>query len=496
MIEKLRSWIKRDINIGNKLLLYLLVGGYVFFITSKIWMPDSGELIEATPYYEVQVMAEHEVYLTRWDYSEKDQAMEVIVEIQTKDLLDKGLGYEAVERTKGKLEIQAVRETADYMVFRITGIPDGWKEISLRLTEEGGDLLRLYTNIDAVERTESLPEKDQDGYEADRLEAQISYDQFQIQEQESVIQDLKEENIELEQRITELENAVYPTEEEAEAAGDTVTKARDTISANEADIEEREGGLRKHQKTEDERFLYWCDKKGLLVWSEMAAAYEFEDYGVEEFTREWTEIVRQNYSHPCIIIWTPFNESWGIPQVKTDPRQQHFTEEIYHLTKTLDPYRPVIVNDGWEHTVSDIITLHDYEEEGKILLDRYLNCKEEILKGEVYHCSSKSAFAQGYGYKGQPVIISEYGGIAFAGEDKRWGYGNKVADKEAFIQRFDEITTAVKSLPYVCGYCYTQVSDVQQEINGLMDARRNFKVDPEVIREINERKVGYWRSFM
>ena len=159
-------------------------------------------------------------------------------------------------------------------------------------------------------------------------------------------------------------------------------------------------GLRKHQKTEDERFLYWCDKKGVLVWSEMASAYEFDDYGVEEFTREWTEILRQNYSHPCIITWTPFNESWGISQVKTDPRQQHFTEEIYHLTKAIDPYRPVIVNDGWEHTVSDIITLHDYEEEGKILLDRYLNCKEEILKGEVYHCSSKSAFAQGYGYRG------------------------------------------------------------------------------------------------
>ena len=129
-------------------------------------------------------------------------------------------------------------------------------------------------------------------------------------------------------------------------------------------------------------------------------------------------------------------------------------------------------------------------------LDRYLNCKEEILKGEVYHCSSKSAFAQGYGYRGKPVIISEFGGIAFAGEGQGWGYGNKVSDKEAFIRRFDDITTAVKSLPYVCGYCYTQVSDVQQEINGLMDARRNFKVDPETIREINERKVGYWRSFM
>lgn len=94
------------------------------------------------------------------------------------------------------------------------------------------------------------------------------------------------------------------------------------------------------------------------------------------------------------------------------------------------------------------------------------------------------------------MIISEFGGIAFAGEDQGWGYGNKVSDKEAFIRRFDNITTAVKSLPYVCGYCYTQVSDVQQEINGLMDARRNFKVDPEIIREINERKVGYWRSFM
>ena len=255
-------------------------------------------------------------------------------------------------------------------------------------------------------------------------------------------------------------------------------------------------GVRKHQKTEDERFLYWCDVKGVLVWSEMASAYEFDDYAVEEFTREWMEIVRQNYSHPSIITWTPFNESWGIPQVKTDPRQQHFTEEIYHLTKAVDPYRPVIVNDGWEHTVSDIITLHDYEEEGKTFLERYTKLKEEILDTEVYHSSTKSAFANGYGYQGQPVIISEFGGIAFDGTGEGWGYGNKVEDEDAFLRRFDEITTAVKEVPYACGYCYTQVTDVQQEINGLMDMRRNFKVDPEKIREINERKVGYWRSYM
>ena len=106
-------------------------------------------------------------------------------------------------------------------------------------------------------------------------------------------------------------------------------------------------GLRKHQKIEDERFLYWCDVKGMLVWSEMAAAYEYSDNAVEEFTQEWIKIVRQNYNHPCIITWTPVNESWGVSQVETVRTEQHFTEMIYHLTKSMDPYRPVIVNDGW-----------------------------------------------------------------------------------------------------------------------------------------------------
>lgn len=254
-------------------------------------------------------------------------------------------------------------------------------------------------------------------------------------------------------------------------------------------------GLRKHQKTEDERFLYWCDVKGMLVWSEMAAAYRYTDYAVEKFTKEWMEIVRQNYNHPCIITWTPMNESWGVSQIETRKVEQHFTEAVYYLTKSLDTMRPVIVNDGWEHTVSDIITLHDYEEVGDTLYKRYTEYKDQILTTEVYH-SGKSALANGYEYKGQPIIISEYGGIAFNNDDSGWGYGNKVNTKEDFIKRFDDITTAVKKIPYCCGFCYTQVSDVQQEINGLMDMERNFKVEPEIIQEINERKVGYWRTFM
>lgn len=250
-------------------------------------------------------------------------------------------------------------------------------------------------------------------------------------------------------------------------------------------------GVRKHQKIEDERFLYWCDVKGLLVWSEMASAYKFSDYAVQQFTEEWLAIVRQNYNHPCIIVWTPFNESWGIGNVYTKAMEQSFTIAIYQLTKSMDAYRPVVVNDGWEHTVSDILTLHDYEEAGEVLKKRYSLWKEEVVlsKNEKSHNNNRMALAQGYSYHGQPILISEFGGIAFDSGESGWGYGKKEESKETFIKRFDSITTAIKEMPYICGYCYTQLSDVQQEINGLMDIERNFKVEPEIIYEINTRPV-------
>lgn len=242
-------------------------------------------------------------------------------------------------------------------------------------------------------------------------------------------------------------------------------------------------GVRKHQKVEDPRFLYWCDRKGLLVWSEMAATYEYGDDAVQRFTKEWMEVVRQHYNHPCIITWTPFNESWGVKNIFQDRQQQQFTEAIYYLTKQFDAMRPVIVNDGWEQTISDIITLHDYEEDGAVLFERYKD-QEKLLSNDFMFGNWKFPFAQGYEYRGQPVIISEYGGIAFKTESG-WGYGNQVADEEAFLARYRKITQAIKDLPYVVGFCYTQTTDVQQEVNGLMTAKREFKVSPERIREIN-----------
>lgn len=242
-------------------------------------------------------------------------------------------------------------------------------------------------------------------------------------------------------------------------------------------------GVRKHMKVEDARFLYWCDVKGVLVWSEMAATFEFNDQAVQNFTAEWMEIVRQQYNHPSIITWVPFNESWGIMNIFKDRRQQKFTEAIYHLTKAFDPNRPVVTNDGWEHTVSDILTLHDYVETKEQFLKRYAN-KDEIVNNEKSFNQWKYAFADGYSYKGQPIIVSEFGGIAFK-SDKGWGYGGQVTSEEAFFERFRGIHEAIKATDYIVGYCYTQVTDVQQEVNGLLSEERKPKVPIEKIREIN-----------
>lgn len=242
-------------------------------------------------------------------------------------------------------------------------------------------------------------------------------------------------------------------------------------------------GLRKHMKIEDARFLYWCDVKGMLVWSEMAAAYEFNDEAVERFTKEWLEVVQQQYNHPCIITWVPFNESWGIQNIIHDVRQQTFTEGIYHLTKSIDPYRPVITNDGWEHTVSDILTLHDYVERGEDLYEAYKDKNSITGSGGAYN-EWKFAFAQGYSYKGQPIIISEFGGIAFKSE-QGWGYGKQVDTEEAFLERFSSITGAITAIPFISGYCYTQLTDVQHEVNGLLTGDRKPKVALEKIRQIN-----------
>jgi hypothetical protein len=130
-------------------------------------------------------------------------------------------------------------------------------------------------------------------------------------------------------------------------------------------------GVRKHQKIEDPRFLYWADVLGLMVWEEMPSAYRFTPKAVERITKEWTEVIERDASHPCIVVWVPFNESWGVPDLTATEPHRHCVQALYHLTKTLDPTRPVVGNDGWESAATDILAIHDYDNKPTRLAKRY-----------------------------------------------------------------------------------------------------------------------------
>lgn len=239
-------------------------------------------------------------------------------------------------------------------------------------------------------------------------------------------------------------------------------------------------GVRKHQKTEDPRFLYWCDKLGLLVWSEAANAYEYSEEYVRRFTKEWQEIIDRDYNHPSIVAWVPLNESWGIPNALADKRQQQHGLAMYHLTKSLDETRLVVYNDGWEHMTTDMLTIHDYESRQEVLEQRYSSV-ESTLK---FMPAGKPLFVGGASYQGQPIIISEFGGIAYKkSEWEGWGYSG-ADNEEDFLKRLKAVLDPMFSSPVIQGYCYTQLTDVEQEINGLLTYDRQLKAPLETIRDI------------
>lgn len=242
-------------------------------------------------------------------------------------------------------------------------------------------------------------------------------------------------------------------------------------------------GVRMHQKAEDPRFLYHADRLGLLVWGECASAYVFSRQLVERMLPEWEEIIRRDYNHPCIVCWVPLNESWGVDGIMNNSAEQSFSLTLYHLTKALDQTRPVISNDGWNHTKSDLLTIHDYEAEREKLLKRYNGALETLLASTP---GKRTLYAQGFHYDGAPILVSEFGGIAFELDkvDKAWGYSE--ADcAEDFMLRYEAVVSALLDSPGVQGFCYTQLCDVEQEVNGLLTYDRRFKADPLEIKRIN-----------
>jgi len=247
-------------------------------------------------------------------------------------------------------------------------------------------------------------------------------------------------------------------------------------------------GARKHQKVEDPRYLYWADRMGLLVSGEMANAYVFDEDYVARFTREWIDVVERDYSHPSIILWAPINESWGTPNLR-DARQQSHLKSLYTLTRSLDATRLVIDNEGWQHTdMTDLFAIHDYARNGELLYERH---KDLGKPGAAFPRGGRGYLIPGYSYNGSPFALTEFGGIAYIPPGHQvpkeaWGYSGVEKTPEAALARLRGLYEAIGKIQALAGLCYTQLTDVEQEINGLLTYDRKPKFDAKAVREINE----------
>lgn len=239
-------------------------------------------------------------------------------------------------------------------------------------------------------------------------------------------------------------------------------------------------GVRKHQKIEDPRYLYWADRLGLLVWEEMPSAYRFTHRSVERLINEWIEVIDRDYNHPSIIVWVPFNESWGVPNLPDKAVHRSFVQALYHLTRTLDTTRPVIGNDGWESGATDILGIHDYDADPEHFLARYgdMGALPEYL--EKGFPGGRILTLDGHAHEGQPVILTEFGGIAHtdprSGDTNAWGYSVS-STAEGLRASYAALLDAVNRVEGFSGFCYTQFADTFQESNGLFFEDRTPKFE-------------------
>lgn len=249
-------------------------------------------------------------------------------------------------------------------------------------------------------------------------------------------------------------------------------------------------GARLHQKVFDPRFLYFCDLMGYMVWGEYANwGLDYSNpKAVAVFLKEWGEALTRDYNHPSIIGWCPFNETWNCGHKKQyDP----LLRTVYEFTKKFDRSRPCIDTSGNFHVITDIYDVHDYRTD----VDEFRESYDKLAAhGELYDHVLKNHPGR-QKYNGEPVFMSEYGGIKWESDDeyKSWGYGSDVKTEEEWLARYKGLTEAIIDNERMLGFCYTQLYDVEQEQNGLFTYDREKKFDNRVyeeIRKINEKKAA------
>lgn len=259
--------------------------------------------------------------------------------------------------------------------------------------------------------------------------------------------------------------------------GGLLTAASDTELRRDIELAKAYGfnGARKHQKIEDRRWLYWADVLGFLVWYEMPSFYEHSPAAETRLSAEWMEAVLRDRGHPSIVAWAPANESFGLQQVD-DATRARFLVELYELTHRLDATRPVISNDGWEHALTDLCTLHDYAPPAE-LQRRYRSLQTTLDPSARPH----PPYLPDFGYRGEPILVSEFGGLKLGADG--WGYV-EVANHDEFLDIYRGLINALMDRGPVEGFCYTQLTDVEQERNGLLTADRAPKLDPALLQPI------------
>ena len=244
-------------------------------------------------------------------------------------------------------------------------------------------------------------------------------------------------------------------------------------------------GARLHQKVFEERFLYHCDRLGYLVWG------EYPNWGLDH-TRpeavfavlpEWLEEVKRDFNHPAIIGWCPFNETWDVNGRKQD---DEVLRMVYLATKAADRTRPCIDTSGNYHVVTDIFDIHDYEQDPEVFASHFARLVSEGIVEN--HCNARQTYTPG-----EAFFVSEYGGIRWSVRDKgeeAWGYGNAPKTPEEYMARYKALTEALLQNPGIMGFCYTQMTDVEQEQNGVYTYQREEKFPAEFFRSVNSQKAA------
>ena len=240
-------------------------------------------------------------------------------------------------------------------------------------------------------------------------------------------------------------------------------------------------GARLHMRVFEPRFLYWADTLGYLVWG------EFPNWGLDlgnpaalaRIQDEWLTVLARDLNHPAIVGWCPFNE--------TNPRQDPDTLRlIYRATKLIDPTRPCIDTSGYVHVETDVYDCHCYDQDPAQFAERF---RPMLSGGEVWHNFPKDDAP----WRRQPYFVSEYGGIWWnpgQKDDKAWGYGDRPKSEAEFLERYRRLTETLLFHPKMCAFCYTQLYDIEQEVNGLYTYDRTPKFDPALIRQINRQKAA------